>query len=150
MSCASSSAPIRDGAGKPAGEVALLGRDSLEQVVESIREAFCGHHDLSRRLAARSFVVADGQELGKAGDHGEGGLELVREGRKLVVGTLGFRPLCVRCQCSGPLRGNSAFSMQPPFGKIPDYSGAETSGSAATFTNELDESFDEVRLELTP
>jgi hypothetical protein len=93
MAIASCAAAGGDGVDQPAAEVAFVGRNAGEQVVERFPESFGRLHDSSGRLEARSLIGARGQEFGKAGNDGQGCLQLVGKGGELRVALtgLGFR-----------------------------------------------------------
>jgi hypothetical protein len=93
MASASCAAASGDGVDQPAAEVAFVGRNAGEQVVERFPESFGCLHDSSRRLEARSLIGAGGQEFRKTGNDGQGCLQLVGKGGELRVAVtgLGFR-----------------------------------------------------------
>jgi hypothetical protein len=78
-------APGGEGVHEAGAEVAFVGRNSGEQVVENVLEALGGLHDPPRRLDARPLVVAGAEKLREADDDCQGRLELVCEGGELRV-----------------------------------------------------------------
>jgi hypothetical protein len=128
MAVTSCAAAGGDGVDQPAAEVAFVGRNAGEQVVERIPESFGRLHDSSRRLEARSLIVAGGQEFRKAGNDCQGCLELVGEGGELRVAVTGFR-LGAPAQTSSRLCASETASARR---SMPSFASSSVSGKVGS------------------
>jgi hypothetical protein len=124
MAFVSHAAPSGQGVDESAAEVALVGGDSGEQVVESVSEALRSLRDSRRRFEARSLIVAGSQKLREAGDYGQGRLHFVCERRERLIAVTRLS-VGSRAQSSPRLCASETASARrrtPSFAKIRDSS----------------------------